>query len=89
MTILKRRNTEACIILHTFSFLRLREMKVYPKNMLNLNSSSAKIGNIVTGDLVSDSCVVCRSNVYVMHEIKTGTSASNKSKMTGFPFQHQ
>lgn len=65
-------------------------MKVYPKNMLNLNSSSAKIGNVVTGDLVSDSpCVVCRSNMYMMREIKSGTSASNKSKMTVFPFQHQ
>ena len=58
MTVLERHGTKACIMLHTFSFLKHGEMKVYPKNMLNLNSSSAKIDNVVTGDLVSDSPVL-------------------------------
>lgn len=58
MTILKSHSSEACIILHTSSFLRRGEMKVYPKNMLNLNSSSAKIGNTLTADLVSGSPVL-------------------------------
>lgn len=60
-------------------------MKVYPKNTLNLNSSSTKIDNIVPGDRFRVSCDVCRSNVAMMHEIKTGTSASHRTQMTGFP----
>lgn len=64
-------------------------MKVYPKNTLNLNSSSAKIGGVVTGGLVSNSPVLFAAHVYVMHELKSRASASNKSRMTGFPFQHQ
>lgn len=58
MAVLKRHDTKACIMLHTCNFLRHGEMKVYPKNMLNmLNTSSAKTGN-VRGDLVSVSPVV-------------------------------
>jgi len=64
-------------------------MKVCPKNTLDLNSSSAEIDNVVTGDPFRLSYDVCRSNMYVVHEMKTGTSASNKSSVSGFPFEHR
>lgn len=65
VTVLKRHDSKACITLHTSTFLRHERMKVYPKNMLNLNISSARTGKVVTGDLVSGSPVMFADQTFV------------------------
>lgn len=86
MTILKRNDTEAYVILHTFSFLRHEEMKVYPKSMLNWNSWSIKIGNVVTGDLLSDSSVSSADKVHVWwSKIRNLCISQKQNNCVSFP----